>query len=117
MDADANHTLDQAADIALADDSSVNTVPVVQRDDNHDLPYEPEGPLHDGSLTLDQAVALIGDGDEDDSGRQGSPRSVAAMIDGKALTMTELVQGYVGFQRVRDAAAIAGSDTATLWRS
>lgn len=105
MDADANLTLDQAADIALADDSSVNTVPVVQRDDNHDLPYEPERPLHDRSLTLDQAAALLGDDDEGDSGSQIGPHSVAAMIDGKALTMSELVQGYVGFQRVRDSIA------------
>lgn len=106
MDAETTLTLDQATDIALADEGQGNLVPVQQpaQEDHYDLPYEPEGELHDGSLTLDQAMQIdIADDAETGDAGPLAPQSVGAMIDGKPITMVDLVRGYTGFQRVQQA--------------
>jgi len=94
-------TLEQALDMDIADERESNLVPVQQpaQEDHDDLPYEPEGSLHDDSLTFDQAMQI----DIADTGeaRPSAPQSVGAMIDGKPVTMVDLVRGYTSFQQVR----------------
>ncbi len=102
MSEETTLTLDQAAEIDFADEGAGNLVPVQQpaQEDHYDPPYEPEGELHtDNALTLDQAVALYDDGENEDGNRKAAPQSAAAVIDGKTVTMADLVQGYVSWRR------------------
>lgn len=100
-------TLDEAAEINLVDERQGNLVPVDQAPQEDHLPYDPEGPLHDdsrSSLTLDQA-AQIGWNDDGERASQLKPASVAAKIDGREVTLWELVQSYSTREQMQGHAA------------
>lgn len=107
MDADTTLTLDQALDIEIADEGEGNLVPAQppMADEPGGDTFEPDSiPEPAYGLTLEQAAEIYDDGENDQSSSlKLAPSSAAAIIDGKPVTLSDLVRGYAGFQRVQQA--------------
>lgn len=101
-------TFDEAAAIDLVDERQGNLTSVIPtpQEDRYDLPYDPERPLHDDSpaLSLDEAARGWDDG-ERSGGHRLAPASVAAKIDGRAVTLQKLVQSYSTREQMQGQAA------------
>lgn len=103
MDADTAITLDQAVDLIAVDEGGRDLAPVQQpaSEDHYSPPHDSDADSN-GGLTLDQAVEMLGD-DEDAPALQ-TGRAVAAVVDGKPVSLPDLVGAYTLQHRLHAAA-------------